>query len=327
MTPQAFRNALEGAKNRGNGMILIAAHCRPDGDAVSSVCAAAGILRDAGYNAFGLLPEPLPDSCIPFLPEEFILRSAENLQPELFLIVDCSNPERIAADGFVPSCPVINIDHHPDNSQSADLSLVRPECCAAAELLYHLFTESGFEISKENATLLLMGILSDSGCFRFDNTTPEALEAAAALIRLGADRHGIIVEMFQNRDSNLVRLEADLLNNGLHTACGGRIAWFVLTKELLAKYGVEVRNTETLIDAVRNIRGVEFAALLREENDGYKLSLRTKNAPWSAGRVARRLNGGGHEMAAGGFICARTAEEAGEILIGQIQMELEANEK
>jgi cell division protein FtsZ len=76
-----------------------------------------------------------------------------------------------------------------------------------------------------------------------------------------------------------------------------------------------------------NIRGVEFAALLREESDGYKLSLRTKNAPWSAGKVARRLNGGGHEMAAGGFIPAKTADEAGEILTEQIRMEFEANEK
>ena len=76
-----------------------------------------------------------------------------------------------------------------------------------------------------------------------------------------------------------------------------------------------------------NIRGVEFAALLREEPGGYKLSLRTKNAPWSAGKVARRLNGGGHEMAAGGFIPAQTADEAGEILTKQIQMEFDANEK
>ena len=91
---------------------------------------------------------------------------------------------------------------------------------------------------------------------------------------------------------------------------------------LLKKYGVDVRNTETLIDAVRNIRGVEFAALLREEPGGYKLSLRTKNAPWSAGKVARRLNGGGHEMAAGGFIPAKSAAEAEEILRKQIEMEL-----
>ena len=324
MTPQAFQNALEGAKNRGNGLILIAAHCRPDGDAVSSVCSAAAILRDAGYNAVGILPEPVPDSCLPFLPEEYIIRSSEGLSPELFIIVDCSNPERIAADGFEPSCPVINIDHHPDNSQKADLSLVRPECCAAAEALFRLFTDCGFKITPENATRLLLGILTDSGCFRFDNTSPEALEAAAALIRLGANRSRIVLEAFSNRDPGLVRLEADLLNNHLKTAFDGRAAWFVLTPDLLQKYGVEVRNTETLIDSVRNIRGVEIAALLRDEPDGYKLSLRSKNARYSVGRIARRLNGGGHEMAAGGYIYAANAEEAGEILTKQIQMEFEA---
>ena len=98
MTSKAFLAALEGAKKRGNGLILIAAHCRPDGDAVSSVVSAAAILRDAGYNAVGILPEPLPDSCLPFVPEDLIVRSSAGLNPELFLILDCSNPERIAAD-------------------------------------------------------------------------------------------------------------------------------------------------------------------------------------------------------------------------------------
>jgi phosphoesterase RecJ-like protein len=92
----------------------------------------------------------------------------------------------------------------------------------------------------------------------------------------------------------------------------------------MQKYNVETRNTETLIDAVRNIRGVEIAALLRDEPGGYKLSLRSKNARYSVGRIARRLNGGGHEMAAGGYIYASNAEEAGEILTKQIQMEFEA---
>lgn len=321
MTSGQFLDALAAAKARGGG-ILIAAHVRPDGDAVSSVIASTGILRDNGFDAVGILPAEIPDSCVPFIPENFIIRSTAGLDPALFLILDCSNPERIAADGFLPECPVINIDHHPDNSQKAQLSLVRPECCAAAEVLYHLYRECGFRILPENATRLLLGIITDSGCFRFDNTSPASLEAAAELIRLGADRHKIVTESFLNRDASLVRLEADLLNNGLRTAFDGKFAWFVLTKDLLEKYGVDVRNTETLIDAVRNIRGVEFAALLREEPGGYKLSLRTKNAPWSAGRVARRLNGGGHEMAAGGFIPAKSETEAEEILRKQIEMEL-----
>ena len=244
MTSGAFRAALDEAKTRGTGLILIAAHCRPDGDAVSSVSAAAGILKDAGYHTRILLPDPVPDSCIPFIPEELVLKGTDQIQPALFLVLDCSNPERIAAGNFQPECPVINIDHHPDNRLPADLSLVRSECCATAEVLFHLFSGCGFHISKENATRLLLGILTDSGCFRFDNTTPGALETAAELIRLGADRHFIVTEAFLNRDPALVRLEADLLNNGLHTAFGGRLAWFVLTKEILAKYGVDVKNTE-----------------------------------------------------------------------------------
>ena len=320
----AFLAALRTAER-----ILIATHERPDGDAIGSLCAALGILRDNGFQAYGILPSPVPDFYASFLPEEGIVASGEGIAADVFLVVDCSNSKRIAAAGYpIDNCPtVINVDHHPDNEHFGTLTLLNPSAAATAQELYSLFRKAGFHISAENATRLLLGLITDSGCVRFDNTDAAALRAAADLLDLGADHHRIILSAFSSRPENLVRLEAELGSKHLKTALGGRFAWIVLDPEVLNRFGVEVRNTESLIEIPRNIAGVEFAAVLRPENGGYKLSLRAKNAPYSAGRIARRLNGGGHEMAAGGFIPAKRADEAEKILLQQVEMELKEHEK
>lgn len=320
----AFLSALRTA-----GTILVAAHERPDGDAIACLSATVAILRDNGFNARGILPDPAPDFYAAFVPQEGMLPSAEGISADLFITVDCSTRARVAAAGYpIEECPtVINIDHHPDNERFGTLVLLNPEAAATAQELYTLFRDAGFRISAENATRLLLGIITDSGCFRFDNTNADALRAAADLMELGADHHRIIVSVFSSRPENLVRLEAELCSKHLKTAFGGKLAWMVLDPEVLAKFGVEIRNTESLIEIPRNIAGVELAATLRPEKNGYKLSLRAKNAPYSAGRIARRLNGGGHEMAAGGFIPAETVGEAEQILLQQVEMELNEHEK
>ena len=113
----------------------------------------------------------------------------------------------------------------------------------------------------------------------------------------------------------------------MKTAFDGKFAWIFLDSGLMEKYGIDARNLEQLIDLPRNIAGVFLAATLRPEKNGYKLSLRSKDPRYSAGRIARLLNGGGHELAAGGFIPASSLEEAESILLHHVEMELDSNEK
>lgn len=323
--PSDFLTALRAASS---GTILVAAHERPDGDAIASLSATAAILKDNGFQAKAILPDPAPDGCAPFVPGD-VISSAEGIEASLFITVDCSTRNRVAAAGYpIENCgTVINIDHHPDNEKFGTLQILDHTACSSSQIIYTLFRDNGFRISAENATRLLLGVITDSGCFRFDNTNPEALRTAAELLELGADHHRIIVAAYSSRPENIVRLEAELVMHHLKTAFGGRLAWMVLDRELLKKFGVEIRNTETLIEIPRNIAGVEFAATLRPENGGFKLSLRSKNPPCSAGRIARALNGGGHEMAAGGFIPASSVEEAESILLNHVETELKLNEK
>lgn len=315
-------------RSAGSGTILIATHERPDGDAIASLSATASILKENGFHALAILPDPAPDGYAQFLPEN-VTSSADGMEASLFITVDCSSRKRLAAGNYpVEACAeVINIDHHPDNEKFGSLAILDPAASSASQIVYTLFRDNGFHISAVNATRLLLGVITDSGCFRFDNTTPEALRTAAELMALGADHHRIIQASYCSKPENLLRLEAELVTHHLKTAFGGRFAWMVLDRELLKRFGVEIRNTETLIEIPRNLAGVEFAATLRPENGGFKLSLRSKNPPYSAGRIARALNGGGHEMAAGGFIPASSVKEAEEILLKHVETELKRNEK
>ena len=176
--------------------ILVAVHVRPDGDAIASLGATVSILRDNGFHAFGILPELPSKALAAFLPAEGILQSAEGIEADVFITADCSKPDRVAAGGYpFEHCPtLINIDHHPDNPGFGTLNLVASDAAACTENLYTLFRDAGFRICKENATRLLLGLITDSGCFRFQNTSPDAFRTAASKMPrvdgIGVGTHG-----------------------------------------------------------------------------------------------------------------------------------------
>ena len=113
----------------------------------------------------------------------------------------------------------------------------------------------------------------------------------------------IIRNCFLSKQENMARFEADRLCNHLKKAFGGRFAWFYLDPALLEKYGVDLRNTEQVIEALRAIDGVVVAAVIRREKEGFKVSLRSKSRHVSVGRIARRLNGGADAGDAGAENC------------------------
>ena len=315
---------------RGKGRILLMTHERPDGDAIGSLCGMYFILRENGFFVDALIPGAVPDMYQDFVPSGLIT-SITTLGVEcysLLITLDTSTRIRISApcikeDGI--PIPCLNIDHHPDNERYGEACYIVPTASSTAEIVLAIAREANLMISPVSATLLLLGITTDSGCFRFDNTTPEALRAAARLLELGADRAHIIRNCFLSKPENMARFEADLLCNHLKKAFGGQFAWFYLDPALLEKYGVDLRNTEQLIEALRAIDGVVIAAVIRKEKENFKVSLRSKSKRISVGRIARRLNGGGHEMAAGCQIDVPTIAEAEEILANNVENEL--NEK
>lgn len=300
---------------------VIIPHVRPDGDAIGSAFGLRNALRENGKQADTFLLEAVPDNYVPLLVDNYQLfdnfPGFENYSA--CIIVDTSTEKRIGIPEAIEfksiTIPTLNIDHHPDNSLFGEINLVQATTAATSEIILQLIQQCpDWRISPKTATLLLTGLVMDTGCFRFDNTSPEAMRSAAELLQLGADYHNIIKNMFFSSPLNYLQFQSDLLLNHLHLECDGKYAWLMLNDSILKKYDIDLKNIEGLIDSIRAIAGVEIAALLVARDQGYKISLRSKNLNYSVGEIARKLDGGGHELAAGGFIEETDYQKAAAIL-------------
>ena len=304
---------------------LIVTHENPDGDALGASFALLEFLKLSGKNAELLLPEQIPDKYSDFAPAKCLNRASglDWADHDFLIFLDTPMPKRAALSELdykkIP-LPSLNIDHHPDNIEFARWNLVDSKAAAAAEIIFMILKAyDPDKISKDVASCLMLGLIMDTGCYRFDNTSPQALRNAAELLEYGADYHHIINEMFFETPLAQIKFQSELISHHLRRACKGRLAWFFVPPELVDKYDINMRNTEGLIESLRSIKGTEIVVIMQKNDMGYKISLRSKNPKYSVGSIARKLNGGGHEMAAGGLIKTQSLAEAEQILITHAQ--------
>jgi len=304
---------------------LIVTHENPDGDALGSSFALLQYLHIAGKNVQLLLPEQVPEKYTNFAPAGCLTYATglDWANFDFIIYLDTPMPKRAALSDLnfknIP-LPSLNIDHHPDNISYAKWNVVIPQAAAAAEIMFMIFkADAGGKITPEIASLLMLGMVMDTGSFRFDNTSPKVMRHAAELLELGADYHHIINEMFFSVPISQLQFQAELVSKHLRKACLGKLAWFYVPPDLVEEYDVNMRNTEGLIESLRAIRGTEIVVIMQKHEMGYKISMRSKNPKYSVGSIARKLNGGGHEMAAGGLIKTSTLANAEKILITHVE--------
>jgi len=310
---------------------LIVTHEHPDGDAIGSVLGTLNFLRENGKSADALLPEDLPVKYANWI--ECGFRSEVSLYEladySACIMVDNPKIERAgvgaALRGPIQGMEILNIDHHPDNEEFGRHNLVVPTAAACAEIMFTIFKECAeYNISSQTASLLMLGMVMDTGGFRFDNTSPATLRHAAELIELGADYPEIVRSMFFSRPLRFLEFEAELLQKHLKRNANGRYAWIFIPEELIEKYQINMRDTEGLIELLRSIDGTDVVALLQRRKAGIKFSLRSKKSKYKIGAVARSLNGGGHELAAGGMVKGVNLESAEQTLMVKIDAVLNA---
>lgn len=308
-----------------NDNFLIVTHENPDGDAIGSVFATLNFLRENGKGVEALLPSPLPDKYTNWVNGGFRSEVSDFELAGYSVCIMIDNPKIVRA-GLnsalrkpIQGMDIINIDHHPDNEQFGRYNLVVPTAAASAEIMFTIFKEcSDYTISNQVASLLMLGLVMDTGGFRFDNTQPATLRHAAELIELGADYPKIVRSMFFSRPLRHLEFEAELLQHHLKRNRDGRYAWIFIPDELIEQYQINMRDTEGLIELLRSIDGTDIVALLQRRKDGIKFSLRSKDSKYLIGGVARSLNGGGHELAAGGLIKGSSLDSAEKILLTKI---------
>ena len=300
--------------------ILILCHKNPDGDTLGSGAALCLALRRLGKTAAVLCSDPIP-AMYAFLP---ITVFDGSFAPRFVVAVDVAGIQLFGDKNNMPRYAEhvdLCIDHHASNSGYAYESLVDGSAAAAAELLTSLIPELGVELTPDIAACLYTGLATDTGCFRFTNTTAATHRAAARLIEAGADVAALNERLFECRSH--ARMEAERMAlESLEYYYGDRCAMICLTWDQIQAAGVAGAELEDLTSLPRSIEGVEVGLTLRQQKDGsYKISVRTGNQT-NACSIARRLGGGGHPRAAGCEISGNL-DNAKHAILDEVKKELD----
>ena len=251
-----------------------------------------------------LIPPPLPDMYA-FLPgfEDVKDVPPSGVEPELVFFFDSGNLERSGSGvrHIASHATIVNVDHHPSNTRFGDVNIIDPDASAVGQMVFEMLEHFGLPITPGIATNLYVALLTDTGGFRHENTTPRALEDASRLASLGADPGWIATMVYKMRPETTLKL------NGLSLATmrvemQGRLAWAKVTRRMLREAGAVMAESEGIIDTLNSIAGLELAILFKEvQSDLTKISVRSRGAVDAAAMCAL-FGGGGHIRAAGAEI-------------------------
>ena len=251
-----------------------------------------------------LIPPPLPRT-YGFLPGfgDIQAEPPHGVDPQLVLFFDSGNLERSGSSvkQIATHATIVNIDHHPSNSRFGDVNVIEPDASAVGQMVLEMMDHFGYKITPTIATNLYVALLTDTGGFRHENTTPRALEDAARLARLGADPGHIATMVYKMRPETTLKLSSLALAN-MRVEMEGRLAWANVTRRMLKEANAVMAESEGIIDTLNSIAGLELAILFKEVNDSLtKISVRSRGAV-DAAALCASLGGGGHIRAAGAEI-------------------------
>ncbi len=291
------------AKIRSGNRFLLTCHVNPDGDAIGSELGMARVLRKLGKGSTIWNRDPTPKVYTPLPGSASIHVGSEPPAgfPELYsaaIVLECPSPERCGHAEALADLEVINIDHHLGNGLYGAVNWVDTAAPAVGEMVYRIATALNLGIDEDTANTLYLTLVTDTGGFRYSNTTPETFESAAALLRAGASPDLVSGWLYDSQPEAGIRLLGEMLGT-LELHDQGRIATAWLTQEMMQRCNAEMAHTEGLIDTPRSIAGVEAVALFREvDGGGFKASLRSAGSA-DVEKIARSFGGGGHHNAAG----------------------------
>jgi len=285
---------------RSNRSFLITAHVRLDGDALGAELALQKLLGEMGKSAVVYNQDPTPAN-YRFLPgaAEIVHVLEETERYDVVFILDCSELARVgeAAAQIGAIKQIINIDHHISNNGFCEIKLLDPHASSTGELVFRLIKAMGVRTSKDVATNLYTAILTDTGGFRYGNTTRDALIFSGLLVESGADPQWISQHVYENNAPAKIRLLSKALQS-LELSQEGMVGSMVVYLRDLEETGALPEHTDGFVDLPRTIEGVKISILYSELAEGrFKISFRSKDDA-NVERVARAFGGGGHINAA-----------------------------
>lgn len=295
------------------GHALMLGHVHPDADVLGTLLALGELLAARGWTVVEGGPHPAP-ALLSFLPgvERYRTLSAVEGPLDVVVLTDCPNPARteglLEQARAIGAC-VINIDHHPDNRRYGDVNWIEPTASATGEMVYRLAAALGAPLTPGMATNLFTAIHTDTGSFRYSNTTAETFAIAAALVGAGAQPGLVSGCLYERRQADSLRWLGESLRR-IEVSPDGRIAWLALPGGAVPESFIEA---EELVNYPRSIDSVRVACFLRQLGDHVKVSLRGKGDV-DVSRIAAQFGGGGHPNASGCTVSGELAAVTREVL-------------
>ncbi len=299
---------------------LVTSHVRPEGDSVGSALAMRSLLEALGKDVQVLCQDPMPDRYA-FLEDaaSWKCMDAGDARPcDALVVLDSPSLARVGSVQQVvgPKTVVFNIDHHISNTSFGTHNLVRPAAAAAGEIVYTLFKTAGVAVDRRAAAAIYISLATDTGSFRYSNTTAASHRLASELIDAGLELGKLNERMLESYGLGRLKLYARLLER-VSTTPDGTTAWVWVRQQDFSETGTGPEDVEGFIDFPRYLRGVRVCFLMTEAEGEVQVSFRAKGA-WDVNRVAQRFGGGGHAKAAGCTILG-TLDQARERILKVIE--------
>ena len=309
--------------------LILTTHENPDGDALGSLLGMHWILEQLGKDSVMYMsPDefPLPWEYRDLTFEGLVGAPPDDVGERIAVFLDCGNIDRMPVDFLKrEGVHILNVDHHHDNTRFGTVNLVDPGASCTAEIVWRLSKELGAVTTPTIADALYVALVTDTGRFMYENTTPDAHRMAAELIEIGVDPYRVYRRLFEDLPFRRLQLLQRALAS-VHRYDEGALTVGHLTAGDFEETGALETDAEGIVDHMRAVEGTAVAVLVREllgddRRGRRKVSLRAVDGRVDVSRIARALGGGGHRQAAG-FTTALPFDELVEQLREQVVQQL-----
>ncbi len=283
---------------------IIFNHIDPDGDSIGSQLALMQLLRKRRKKVIIYSSQKIPQE-FHFLPffDHLQHKFPDKMDFDVAIAIDAPCMDRISTGSPISlrrTKNLVNIDHHISNDHYGTINWVDPAASSVGEMLFHLLSQWGIKLTRKIAVCLYTSILTDTGGFRFANTTPESLRIASDLLKTGINPADIAKKVYGNYPFSRYKLLSKALNS-IRTHYSGKVASIWVTRNMLEQTGATLNDADGFVNFPRAIRNVDVAVIFKEigMNNDIQIGLRSNKRKIDVNRIAQKFDGGGHATAAG----------------------------
>lgn len=300
---------------RNGSRFLITSHRNPDGDAIGSALALRGLIRNLGKSAEVLVRDPFHPGLMHTPGADTVLiadalpADYPNAYDAIFTM-ECPEHERTGYP-VLPG-PVVNIDHHLGNTMYGEINYLDIDAPSVGEMVMQMNRILGAPMDADIATAMYVSLATDTGFFRYSNTTLRTFQAAEEMVKAGANPGEVSLWINESNSAASVKLLGACLNT-LKITADGKIASMELPKSFFTELGANPEDAEGIVNYARAIEGVVVGAMIKEANGGCRVSMRAKPGI-DVQAIAAMFGGGGHKAAAGCFVPLPLAETREKIV-------------